>query len=363
MSSFYDQNLSQRFARFVARNATRVLRAMPAEFAHNIAMTGLERGWVDLLPCPRLEDYVSGLRMRVAGVGELSHPIGLAAGMDKDARAVSAFSKLGFSFYECGTVTPQPQPGNPKPRMFRQPDQLGLVNRMGFNSRGAQAVARRLKRLNWSHHSMPLGINIGKNKLTAEHNASDDYVQAFEQLVMFAKYVVINISSPNTEGLRSLASHDFLSLLAERLSGHLHKLWIKLDPDMDKRSFQNAIEAIISCGFQGVVLTNTHKVNKPEWGGQSGHPLASLACSRLEWAYEVHRGELPMIASGGILSGNDVLQRVLRGASAVQIYTALVYRGPWAVAELLTELMEEMKLLQVVTLEEVKGAYYGGEKI
>ncbi len=346
---------------FLARSlhlGTAILRLLPAELAHDVGLWLLERQILNSLPLPRLEPLLDGMACTLPGIGDLAHPIGLGAGFDKNARAPQGFARMGLSFLEIGTITPRPQPGNPKPRLFRLDDQLGLINRMGFNSYGAVNVAERLRRLQWSHTPVPLGINLGKNKDTTTEAAIEDYSYGIETLGPYAKYFVINVSSPNTEGLRGLANEGFLKEVALRHRADLSKLWVKLDPDMPKKSFQLLVEALSKLGFQGLILTNTHRVDSPQKGGMSGHPLAIQATACLEWAYEVVGESLPLIASGGILSGQDVYQRIARGASAVQIYSSLVYRGPLAVYAMLEELRNEMDLRGYKFLSDVKGSYY-----
>lgn len=320
----------------------------------------LEKGW--LAPFfPEVSPHWGGevdLRVPLPGIGDLAHPIGLAAGFDKNARCPFAFKQMGFSFLELGTVTPKPQPGNPKPRMFRYKDTMAIINRMGFNSDGLESVASRLRQLEWDHSGVPYGVNLGKNKATPNDEALEDYLAGLKASENLGQYFVINLSSPNTSGLRDLVNTDFLELLASEAGGLLPKIWVKLDPDLAKKDFQKVIEKITSLGFQGVILCNTHRVEWPEAGGQSGHPLASLAATRLEWAHEVHKGELFMIASGGILTGLDVYERVIRGAMAVQIYAALVYRGPYAVHMICDELAGELRLRSESKLSDLVGRFY-----
>jgi len=344
--------------KMLATSGTALLRNLPAEAAHDVGMWLLEKGIMDKLPAPSLSTLSSNLQTIVPGIGQLKHPIGLAAGFDKNCRAPQGFARMGFAFLEVGTVTPRPQDGNPKPRLFRYPNERAIINRMGFNSHGAPTVAQRLKAANWNHDFVPLGVNIGKNKITPNSEAVLDYLQVLEAFDGLEKYFVINISSPNTVGLRELANPDFINLLADHLASKISKTWIKLDPDLNKKDFQKNIEAITGAGFQGVILSNTHRVEWPESGGQSGHPLLAQSTSCLEFAYEVHKGQLPMIASGGILSGADIYQKLIRGACAVQIYTALVYGGPWVVLNLLEQLYAELQLRGFNSIEEVIGRYY-----
>jgi dihydroorotate dehydrogenase len=337
------------------------MRQLPAEVAHELTVKFLEWGGLRFFMRPNLHPQVAGLTMNVPSIGQLPHPIGLAAGMDKNCQAPMGFADMGFAFLEMGTVTPRPQPGNPKPRLWRLKSQLALVNRMGFNNEGTKKIAERLKSQHWDHRATPLGINLGKNKDTPIERALDDYLCGIAEFAELSRYLVINISSPNTPGLRALAEKSFLQELARGAGSSLDKLWIKLDPDMTRRKFQEVIATVSECGFRGIILSNTHKVSYPYEGGVSGHPVFALANSCLEWAHEVHKGTLPTIASGGILCGADILQKIMRGALAVQILTALVYRGPWAVFELLRELTEELKLRGFSRLQDAVGTYYEGE--
>lgn len=337
---------------------TAVLRLLPPELAHDLAILSLERGAMNLVPAPTLRPLAIPLHIEVPGIGRLKHPIGLAAGFDKNARCPLAFEKMGLSFLELGTVTPQPQPGNPKPRLFRQPEVMAIINRMGFNSDGAQKVLGRLEKLANSPAHVPIGINVGKNKNTPAASAVDDYVAGIHTFHPRSRWLTINISSPNTPGLRDLATPAFLRDLAEACGALKSKCWIKLDPDMDRRSFQSLVHAIKNEGFQGAIISNTHRVDWPHQGGQSGHPLLAASNSCLDWAWEVTKGTLPVIASGGVLSGIDAFHKLARGARAVQIYTALVYRGPGAALQICEELAAELKLRGFASVEEAIGSWY-----
>jgi len=337
---------------------TALLRTLPAEVAHDFGLKLLRSGLLERLPQPSGVPVPSGCRTLLPGIGELAHPIGLAAGFDKNATALPGFARLGFSFLEVGTVTPRAQPGNPKPRMFRLSGQRGLVNRMGFNNDGALTVSRRLRALGWPFARMPLGVNVGKNKDTPLERAVTDYMQGIETFRDLASYFVVNISSPNTPGLRELAKPVFIDELGDAIARDVHRTWIKLDPDMERADFERLIAAISQRGFAGIILTNTHRVERPEAGGQSGHPLLVRSTAMLEWAWRVHEGRLPMIGCGGVLSGADVLGKITRGASAVQIYTALVYRGPWAVVRILGEFIEELQLAGFATVQDALGSHY-----
>ena len=339
---------------------TRFLRNLPAELAHDFAIWGLQRNLVQTFIEPKLlqGEIISGLSLKIPGIGSLKHPIGLAAGFDKNAKCIQALSHLGFSMIEVGTITPKAQSGNPKPRLFRVPDAMGLINRMGFNNEGMEACAQRLETLNWQNDRCPIGINSGKNKLTSESHAVDDYVAVLTKCKNLGQYFVVNVSSPNTSGLRQLATPSFLGLVIEAVPDLKSRLFVKLDPDMDRQQLQTIICYLAEQGVQGVILTNTHKVQWPQSGGLSGHSLSATTMSRLEWAHQVHKGSLTMLAAGGIMTGQDVYQALIRGAAAVQIYTAMIYRGPYVVWKMLLELQSELQLRGVTHLEDVVGSYY-----
>lgn len=342
----------------LGRFSASCLRMLPPETAHDIGMKALELGALNWLPEPQFHNHGVQLMTELPGVGRLAHPIGLAAGFDKNARCPTAFQRMGFSFIEVGTVTPKPQDGNPKPRLFRDSGQRSITNRMGFNGEGIISVVNRVKGHNWSGFHPPMGVNLGKNKLTPNEDALKDFEQGLRAFEQLASYFVINISSPNTPGLRELANPEFIESLGAICTDCLKRVWIKLDPDMSKKEFQSMIRAIMKVGFAGVILSNTHRVVYPQVGGQSGHPLLSLSNAVLEWAWDVHQGLLPMIGCGGILSGVDAYHKIARGASAVQLYTALVYRGPGAVAKIMEELAIELKLRGFGSVGEAVGSWY-----
>ena len=262
--------MTDNFDRF-GRALTSVLRFLPPELSHDIGLLAMERGILKFLPAPRPPALAIPLQVTVPGLGRLRHPIGLAAGFDKNGRCPSAFEQMGMSFIELGTVTPRPQPGNPKPRLFRYPETQSIINRMGFNSDGAEKVLRRLQDLKWNSTRVPLGVNVGKNKNTAPEQAMRDFVTGIEAFATISTWITVNISSPNTPGLRSLATPEFLRDLAQSAGNYRNKCWIKLDPDMDRNSFQKLIESIGNLEFAGVIASNTHRVEWPQAGGQSGH--------------------------------------------------------------------------------------------
>jgi dihydroorotate dehydrogenase len=339
--------------------AAAVARFLPAETAHHLGVWSLACGLDRCLPKPKFQINPM-LTIQVPGIGRLQHPLCLAAGFDKDAHASRGLSRLGFSMIELGTITPRPQAGNPKPRLFRYADQHAIINRMGFNSEGMDQVAARVESLR-SDQRAPLakiGINLGKNKETSDDQAMREFILLAQRFDKLSDYLVINLSSPNTPGLRGLARPEFVGELALSLGSVARKTWIKFDPDTDRVKFQSLIQSCVDNHLAGVVLTNTHRVEWPEPGGQSGHPLSVQSTTRLEWAHDVHRGGLPMIASGGVFSGLDAFQKIARGASAVQLWSALVYRGPWVVFKVLEELCAELKLRGFNSVQEAIGSHY-----
>jgi dihydroorotate dehydrogenase len=325
------------------------LRLLPPEFAHHLAMKALKQKWLIEKFTP-LHIEGRGLMLRVPGIGEIAHPIGLAAGFDKDATSLMGLQSLGFSFIEVGTVTPQPQNGQKKPRIFRLKDQHSLINRMGFPSQGARSM---LVRLQGTSLRVPLGINVGKNAQTPNQHAITDYLNLIRSFENRCQYLVVNLSSPNTPGLRELASVEFLKQLQLEIEPTtLAKVWIKLSPDMAPKDLRSIVTAINEFGFQGIVLTNTHSVDYPHRGGLSGPAMAQLALENLQIVHDVNQRRLPVISVGGISNGLDVLLRLKHGASCVQIYTALVYRGPFVIHKILKELMVEMQQRGIESLEE-----------
>ena len=278
---------------------------------------------------------------------EFPNPVGLAAGLDKDAAHIDALARMGFGFIEVGTVTPRPQPGNPRPRLFRIPEREALINRLGFNNVGVDAFLENVARARWRG---VLGINIGKNADTPVERAIDDYALCLEKVYAAASYVTINVSSPNTAGLRSLQERDALEdLLAsltssrERLATRHKKrvpLVLKIAPDLAPEDIPSISASVQHHGIDGIIATNTSLLREGvedlphagEAGGLSGAPIRDRATSVLK---ELSRS-LPgttLIGAGGILGGSDATEKFANGATLVQLYTGLVYRGPGLVAE------------------------------
>jgi dihydroorotate dehydrogenase len=283
----------------------------------------------------------AALQTQVAGL-RFPNPVGLAAGFDKNATAVGAFPTLGFGFVEVGTVTPRPQIGNPPPRLFRLPADQAVINRLGFNNDGAAVVARRLR--TWSRR-VPIGVNLGKNADTPLGQALDDYCAGLETLFDVADYLVINVSSPNTPGLRTLqAGANLCTLLsgvqaANRSLAHVRHvqprpLFVKIAPDLEPDELDDVVAAVQTCTLDGIIATNTtigrQGLTTPtsEAGGLSGFPLRQRSTEVIRYVYQRARGRIAIIGVGGIFSAHDAYDKVCAGASLVQLYTGLIYQGP-----------------------------------
>jgi len=274
---------------------------------------------------------------------QFHNPVGLAAGFDKNGRHIDALMSLGFGFIEIGTITPRPQLGNPRPRLFRLPEAGALINRMGFNNNGVETVVANLERAN---SKGVIGISIGKNADTPLNNAADDYLYCLRRVYGYASYVALNISSPGTTDLRRLQEPEYLTHLLGVLKAEQNKLAdeqqryvplvVKLAPDFDKLALKKIGEILLTQKIDGIIATNTTLSRKgveglrhsTEKGGLSGAPLRDKALEVLIELNEYVEGAIPLIASGGIMDADDALARINAGASLVQVYTGFVYRGP-----------------------------------
>ncbi len=270
------------------------------------------------------------LARRVLGI-DFPSPVGLAAGFDKGACVWPGLARLGFGFVEIGTVTPRPQPGNPRPRIFRIPHERALVNRLGFNNDGAQIVADRLARLGPS--PIPIGINVGKNRDTPAARAAEDYAAAARLLAPHAAYVAVNVSSPNTPGLRDLAAAAPLTEIVQavRASASGRPVLVKLSPDLDDRGIDEACRAALDAGAAGLIACNTtvaRPISASETGGLSGAPLRPLALATFKKVAARVAGRAVLIGCGGIETAADAKAYFDAGASLVQIYTGFIYGGP-----------------------------------
>ena len=290
------------------------------------------------------------LAVRCLGL-DFESPLGLAAGFDKGEVIAPGIHALGFGHVEVGTITPRPQPGNPRPRLFRLPAHRALINRMGFNNEGAEACAARLEALAARGRRYVLGVNVGKNKDTPNERAAEDYLACIERLGVLADYLVVNLSSPNTPGLRALQEREplerLLSACVARARPLGKPLLVKLAPDLSPEALDEAVDVAVAVGAAGVIATNT-TVARPgavaldpagkEGGGLSGAPLAPLAVAALRRCYARARGRIPIVGVGGVMSGADAYARIRAGASLVQVYTGLVYGGPGMPGRMLAEL-------------------------
>ncbi|MEO7454119.1 MAG: quinone-dependent dihydroorotate dehydrogenase [Fimbriimonadales bacterium] len=303
--------------------------SMDAERAHDFGLRMISAGFVSSSP------PVSQL-LNVRAYGQtLPHPIGLAAGFDKNGIALEGLYNLGFSHVEVGTVTPLPQPGNERPRMWRYTEEDALVNKLGFNSHGAVQVAKNLERVDTP---IIYGINIGKNKQTPNEEAWRDYGGAAQALRDYGHYFVVNVSSPNTPGLRALQATDDLKRILDAVLAKIDKpLYAKVSPDQDDEDLVAVAEVAASTGIAGIIATNTTIAHSHGEGGLSGKPLRDRASEACRTIRQAMPGSLEVIGVGGIFSGHDLRERLQAGAAACQIYTSFVYRGPPAVRDILNE--------------------------
>ncbi|MEO8810362.1 MAG: quinone-dependent dihydroorotate dehydrogenase, partial [Rhodanobacter sp.] len=318
-----------------------LLFKLDPEAAHRLALHSLgvaqRSGMATRIVTPPVELPVS-----VFGLG-FPNPVGLAAGLDKNGEYLDALATLGFGFIEIGTVTPQPQPGNSKPRLFRLPEHEAIINRMGFNNAGVDALVENVQK---SSYQGVLGINIGKNKDTPNEKAVNDYLLCLGKVYAHASYVTINISSPNTEGLRDLQAKSTLQRLVamlraaqERLGsqhGARKPMLLKIAPDLSEAELDGMAEVLLHTGIDGVICTNTTLERESvsadprskESGGLSGKPLFERSTAVLAGMHQRLQGRIPLIGVGGILEGSDAAEKLDAGASLVQLYSGLIYRGP-----------------------------------
>jgi dihydroorotate dehydrogenase len=334
------------------------LFALDPERAHEMTMAalgmpGVAQGLRWLTPPAPADDL---LRVEAFGV-TFRNPLGLAAGLDKQGTAVGAWRVLGFGAAEIGTVTPRAQPGNPRPRLFRLPADRALINRFGFNSVGAAGVVANLGPTKLA--GLRLGINIGKNKETANDRAAADYVAVVEALRAHADYFVVNVSSPNTSGLRDLQESRGLGRLVAEVVNSAHRndrapipVLVKLSPDMDDDSLVAAVDAAVSAGAAGIIASNTTlsrdgllspSALTAQTGGLSGAPLRARTNAACRLLFAHLRGRVPIVGVGGIDSAESAYERIRSGASLIQIYSALVYHGPTIVPEILRGLVDRLR--------------------
>lgn len=290
----------------------------------------------------RLEREVFGLKFK--------NPVGLAAGFDKDAKLYNELSNFGFGFIEIGTLTPKPQDGNPKKRLFRLKEDSAIINRMGFNNGGVEAAVLRLKQ----NKGVLIGGNIGKNKVTPNENATSDYLICFDALFPYVDYFVVNVSSPNTPNLRALQEKEPLTELLNTLQSHniLHQnpkpILLKIAPDLTNEQLLDIIDIVNDSKIAGVIATNTtisrdglQSGNKSETGGLSGKPLTERATEVIRFLSEKSNNAFPIIGVGGIHSAQDAIDKLEAGASLVQLYTGFIYEGPALIKEINQKLLKQ----------------------
>lgn len=345
--------------------AAPVLKALPPETAHRATITALKLGLGPVASRP--DDPV--LAVTLWG-RDFANPIGLAAGFDKDAEVVDPMLRLGFGFVEVGSVTPRAQPGNPRPRAFRLPDQQALINRYGFNNRGHAAAVARLeaRRLNGAAAPGLLGINVGRNKDSRDPDA--DYAAGIRAFARLADYLVVNISSPNTPGLRAMQSREPLQrLLAAATAARADStarppILVKIAPDLTPEDLEDVAEVTLAAGIDGLIVSNT-TIARPaglppdlagEPGGLSGKPLMQPSTAVLRRMAKLVAGRLPLVGVGGVASGADAYAKIRAGASLVQLYTALAYRGPGLVGEIKRDLAGRLRADGFRSVAEAVGA-------
>jgi dihydroorotate dehydrogenase len=331
--------------------ARSLLFQLDAERAHELGMAGLEAAYRTGLN-PLLAVKPKPLKTKAFGI-EFPNPVGCAAGLDKNGAHIDALMAIGFGFVEIGTVTPRPQEGNPKPRMFRLKEHEAIINRLGFNNLGVDALVKNVER---SKREGILGINIGKNKDTPNENAADDYIYCLERVYDFADYITVNISSPNTQGLRDLQNEDALRKFIYELRtaqedlfsvrGHRVPMLVKIAPDLSESELDGIAEVFNAVKLDGVIAGNTtisrnmvsnHPLSA-QVGGLSGKPLYEKSTTTLRRLRLRLDDSIPIIGVGGISSGADAVGKISAGAQLVQIYTGFIYHGPRLIGDCVTAL-------------------------
>ena len=326
-----------------------LLFCLDPEQAHNFTLNNLDRAqrWGLLA---HLVAKVPDDPRNLCGI-QFRNPVGLAAGLDKDGKHIDALGALGFGFLEIGTVTPKPQPGNPKPRMFRLPQANALINRMGFNNDGVDACVARVRNSHYWQSGGIVGLNIGKNATTPIENAANDYVLAMNAVYEIASYITVNISSPNTQNLRALQGAEMLRALLSALDearkalsnryGVRKPLFLKIAPDLDQADLHLIADLLLEFEIDAIIATNTtisrtavaNLEHGQEAGGLSGTPVKDASTQVVRTLKARLGDQIPIIGVGGILSGLDAREKIAAGASLIQLYSGLIYRGPDLIAE------------------------------
>lgn len=318
-----------------------------AETIHELTIKGLKGTGATVLN-NFYKQKIANKPVTVMGI-EFPNPVGLAAGLDKNGECVDAFAAIGFGFIEVGTVTPRPQPGNDKPRIFRLPEANAIINRMGFNNKGVDFLVSQVRAAKFKG---VLGINIGKNKDTPEENAKDDYLHCMRKVYDFSTYITVNISSPNTPGLRSLQYGDALNellcalkaeqkILAKQYNKYV-PLAVKIAPDLNEEEVLSIAQSLVDNNIDGVIATNTTLSREgveglehgAEQGGLSGAPVKDQSTTVIKLLSKALKNKLPIIGVGGIASSDDANEKLAAGASLVQVYTGFIYQGPELVKQI-----------------------------
>ncbi len=342
----------------------KILRLLPPELSHTITINFLKYFKVKQ---KKIEDSI--LSQHLMGL-DFVNPIGLAAGFDKNAEVMHSMFSFGFGFIEVGTITPQSQSGNPKPRVFRLREDKAIINSLGFNNKGIKKVKKNLSKYQKSNlNNKIVGVNIGKNKNSSE--ATDDYLMGLEELGDLASYITINISSPNTEGLRDLQLRGKIEKLIKKIIDkrdeikniNTKPILVKISPDLNEDQLRDIALISLANNIDGLILTNSTikrydnliSINKEKKGGLSGKPLYDNSNSVLKKMYELTNGQIPLIGVGGISSGRDCYEKIKSGASLVQLYTALVYSGPNLINNIKGDLIDLIKTDGYKNVSEVIG--------
>jgi dihydroorotate dehydrogenase len=328
------------------------------ERAHDIALRSLQSGLLPLDGCmtsARLRTHIAGL--------DLPNPVGLAAGFDKNARAITGLAKAGFGFLELGAATPRAQPGNPKPRLFRLTKDRAIINRFGFNNDGAKAIAARLAH---TDVAVPVGLNLGANKDSADKAA--DFAKVLTECGPFVDFATVNVSSPNTEKLRHLQGKEALSAVLQSVMGARQELdkplavFLKIAPDLDDHALADIAEVAMAHHVDAIIATNTtlrrdglHSPHKNQAGGLSGAPLFDQSTRILARLYQMTDGQIPLIGVGGVATAQQAWEKIRAGASAVQIYSALIYHGITLAARIASALDDRMAREGVANIADIVG--------
>jgi len=337
-----------------------ILNFIPPELAHNLAI----RFFTNFKNKIKPDDLI--LNTKVCNL-KFTNPIGLAAGFDKNGKAYDGLMRLGFGFVEIGTVTINPQLGNKKPRIFRLLEDKAIINRLGFNNIGAEKVLQNIEKYDSVNGNGLLGVNLGKN--IDSKDLIEDYVKLLKIFNRKASYITLNISSPNTSGLRELEKKDNLDKLVKKISLFKRKnsvnipVFLKIDPDISKNQLGDIADIVLSSTIDGVIISNTsiHRSNEliskhaNEKGGISGLPIKDTSNKLLKDFYILTNGKIPLIGVGGISNGTDAYERILNGASLIQLYTSLIYKGPFIVNKIKEELVYFLKRDNYKSLDQAVG--------